>query len=60
MKRRTFLADYFLASAGLSTVLSSCINDKKNDDKAIITTAALDFELDEETIRSYRKLDSGS
>jgi amidase len=55
MKRRTFLATTTLASAGLSTVLSSCINDKKNDDKAIITPAALDFELDEETIRSLRQ-----
>jgi hypothetical protein len=33
---------------------SSCINDKKNDDKAVITSA-LDFELDE-TIRSLRKI----
>jgi hypothetical protein len=59
MKRRTFFNDYFgFCGSKYCTFFSSCINDKKNDDKAIIT-AALDFELDEETIRSLEKLDSG-
>jgi amidase len=61
MKRRTFLTTTTIASAGITALLlSSCINDKKKEDKALITSETPDFELDEETISSVReKLDSG-
>ena len=62
MKRRSFLTNATLASAGLTTLLvTGCTSStKKNEDSTPIEDSTETFELDEETIGSLReKLTSG-